>query len=260
MGIGISHLEASKDKAYFLNGYKRKFFLDDMWSYGKLVGFDLETTGLDIKSAIPVSYAFCTFKERNLVDKIDQIVNPGIAIPIEATRIHGITTDRAVANGVELKTAIGYIYNQILDLAASNVPLVGMNLTYDLTIVELLSRKLLGTGLQMGSWTGPVIDVLIMDRFLDKYRSGSRNLASLCNHYEIHNSAPHQAFFDAKVTCEITFKMADKFSLDEIALDELFDMQRKAYLEWATSYTRLLKSQNRKPLAKEQFSWPIYDY
>jgi len=253
-------IECGHNKYVPVNKYQQKSLLDQMWSYEKLVGFDLETTGLDIKSAIPVSYAFCTFKGRSLEQEEEHIIDPGIEIPKEASKIHGITTEVASQSDLKLKVAIGHIYHTIIRLAEDQVPLVGMNLTYDLTIVELLSRKLLGKSLSEAKWNGPAIDVLVIDRFKDKNRAGSRNLVALCHHYSVLNRRPHQASSDAVSACEILFQMADKFGLDNIQLSDLFSLQKSAYKKWAESYNSFLVSQNRRPLSPDQFFWPIYQY
>ncbi len=253
-------IEYGDNKYVPANKYQQKYSVDQMWSYGELVGFDLETTGLDIHSAIPVSYAFCTFKGRILDQQEEHIIDPGIAIPKEASKIHGITTEEASRSELKLKEAIGHIYNTILGLAQAEIPLVGMNLTYDLTIVELLSRKLLGSSLNDVQWSGPAIDVLVVDRFKDRSRTGSRNLAALCHYYHVANLRPHQASSDAISACEILFQMTDKFHLDDIELSDLFGMQKTAYRKWAESYSSFLIDQNRKPLSPGQFFWPIYKY
>ncbi len=241
-------------------GCQQEISVDKMWSYGEVVAFDLETTGLDIKTALPVSYAFCTYQNRLPESSCEQIVNPGVPIPKEATAIHGITTEEAVERGEDLVAAIRAVFDKLLDLAGNGIPLVGMNLTYDLSIVSLLGKKFLNTSLYEAGWKGPVIDILVLDRYFAKDRQGRRNLASLCGYYGVTNQTPHRSLSDAQASCEILFKMTDQFDINNYELANLYFLQGQWYESWAESYSTFLASQNRSPLAKAQRHWPIYGY
>ena len=63
-----------------------------MWSDVRFVGFDTETTGRDPLSAEIVMAA---------VGEQEWLLKPTAPIPQEATEIHGITTETAMARGVD---------------------------------------------------------------------------------------------------------------------------------------------------------------
>jgi len=58
-----------------------------------LIVFDLETTGLDIKNDRIVQFAFLRVNPDRSQDEWMELVNPGVAIPAEASRVHHITDD-----------------------------------------------------------------------------------------------------------------------------------------------------------------------
>jgi len=58
-----------------------------------LVFFDLETTGLDPQSDRIIQFAFLWVNLDRSQEEWMELVNPGIPIPPEAVRVHGITND-----------------------------------------------------------------------------------------------------------------------------------------------------------------------
>src|SRR5580700_10696910 len=60
------------------------------WTRGELLGFDLETTGIDRFSDVPVSYALVRVEGAQVVQRDTWLVDPGREIPDGATAIHGI--------------------------------------------------------------------------------------------------------------------------------------------------------------------------
>ena len=140
------------------------------WSSGRLVGFDIETTGLDRELDEPVSFAFVEFDggERRAVET--GFVLPARAISRGAAAVHGLTRERlGQARGDRTCTRRrGGSRRASPSLSASGTPVVGCNLTYDLTIVDrVLSRLDPPTSLRAVGWVGPVLDVLVLDRGLD---------------------------------------------------------------------------------------------
>lgn len=87
-----------------------------------LVFFDLETTGLDMKTDRIIELAFIKWTPHGDVLERERRFNPGMPIPAEATAVHGIT-DEDVANEVPFcRTAKSLV--EVLegcDLAGFNV-------------------------------------------------------------------------------------------------------------------------------------------
>jgi len=67
----------------------------------KYVVWDLETTGLDPKTCEIVEVAALRIEDGEIVDSYTAILNHDIDIPEQASNIHGITREKAKAEGVD---------------------------------------------------------------------------------------------------------------------------------------------------------------
>ena len=61
-----------------------------------------------------------------------------------------------------LKDAMEMIAAVVVSASERGVPLVGMKLDYDLTILDTQSRRLCGRGLPERGWCGPVLDAVVL--------------------------------------------------------------------------------------------------
>jgi DNA polymerase-3 subunit epsilon len=122
------------------------------WPEAELMGFDLETTGVDRFSDVPVSFAIVRVVGGQLVERVSSVVNPGRPIPPEASAIHGITDERAHDEGMPLREAIDRMAAALIDATHRAVPVAGMRLDFDLTITDWQCRRLTGRGLATRGW------------------------------------------------------------------------------------------------------------
>ncbi len=229
------------------------------WSSGRLVGFDIETTGLDTELDEPVSFAFVEFigAERCAVET--GFVLPARAISRGAAAVHGLTRDRLVRLGAAaLADSVRTIAARLAALSATRTPVVGCNLTYDLTIVDrVLSRLDPPTSLREAGWTGPVLDVLVLDRGCDRDFAARpvRRLDALCEHYGL--AAPrHTAESDAEAAVRVVLAQADRFeALAGTGLRALQDQQSAWHDEWCEEFA-LRRASGQASLFSEHEPWP----
>ena len=74
----------------------------------KLAVFDLETTGLDVKTARIVTACVAVINQNGQTETVSEwLVNPGVEIPEAASRVHGVTTEVAIRDGAEPAGAVG---------------------------------------------------------------------------------------------------------------------------------------------------------
>lgn len=105
--------------------------------------FDTETTGLPLRWNAPVTdvenwprlvqlaWIICD-EQGNLIQSQDALVQPdGFVIPIEATRVHGITTVIAKEKGLPIQVVMEQFAEQVDNASA----LVGHNISFDECIV-----------------------------------------------------------------------------------------------------------------------------
>jgi DNA polymerase-3 subunit epsilon len=228
------------------------------WTFGEVLGFDFETTGIDRFNDVPVSYALVTFEGGVMTSTMAGLVDPGREIPAGAVNVHGISTERARAEGMPLREAIAMVADVIVSASRRGVPLVGMKLDYDLTILDTQSRQLHGAGIHDRGWCGPVLDAVVLDRHLDRFRKGSRTLGSLCETYGIDIQNAHDASADAIASIQVLLALAARYKeLRDADLTTLHDAQIDWHREWATSYDQWRSGKGMMPMDPRDYLWPI---
>lgn len=228
------------------------------WAAGELLGFDFETTGVDRFDDVPVSYALVTIVDGEVVSAAAGLVDPGREIPAGATKVHGITTERARAEGVPLGEAIELVTEAVLSAGLRGVPLVGMKLDYDLTILDTQARRHSNRGLQERGWAGPVLDAVVLDRHVDRYRKGSRTLGALCEHYGVTIENAHDATADAVAAAKVLIALAS--TNEEVGAADPAALHRAQigwHREWAEGYNDWRLGKGMPPMDGRDFVWPV---
>jgi DNA polymerase III subunit epsilon len=188
------------------------------WHNGPLCGWDLETTGVQVEEDRIVQAAIVIVDaSKKLVQADVQLVNPGIDIPAEATAVHGISTERARAEGGDPATVLEHYADELTAAQEIGVPLVGANLVYDFTLFD---RELRRHGLRtleqrLGRPLSPVVDVMVLDKLCHRFRKGGRKLTDLCTHYGVKHDGAHDAGADALAACRIAWRMVQWGSLPD---------------------------------------------
>ncbi len=229
------------------------------WANGPLVGFDLETTGLDRERDEPVSFAFVQFAGGEPVGVEEGFLLPRRAISRGAAGVHKLSEQRLADLGaLPLADGVRRIVARLAALGAEGVPLVGCNLAYDLTIVDrVLSRGSPPTSLR-SSWTGPALDVLVLDRALDADFAARpvRRLEALCAHYGL-ASPTHTARGDAEAAVRVLLAQAERFGrLGLMTLAALQRRQAEWHAAWCDGASVRRRAQGRAVLVAYDSAWP----
>jgi DNA polymerase-3 subunit epsilon len=186
------------------------------------------------------------------------LIDPGVEIPARATAIHGITTERARAEGRRPAEALEEVAAALVECLAAGVPVLAFNAQYDLRILEAeLARHGLATLAQrLGGPLAPVIDPLLIDRGVDRYRPGKRKLVDLIAVYGLPGSDNlHDALEDVRQAIGV-FDAIERRHQQIAALDAaaLHQWQVPRHREWAESFNRWLAARGRTPDADPV--WP----
>ncbi len=188
------------------------------WDGMPCLGFDLETTGVDVTTDRIVTAALVNIREGHRPDITTWLVNPGVEIPEAAAAIHGVTTEHAATHGQDPAQMLFELTGQLAIALGHGIPVVGFNISFDLTMLEAENARhgidtlvdRLGPGKIQ-----PVVDVHVLDKFADPYRKGGRKLADVCGHYGITHTGEHDAVGDVIATCRtwprLMAKHAKKF-------------------------------------------------
>lgn len=230
------------------------------WVDAEWLAFDLETTGIEEQTDVPVSFALVAMRAGEVLSSRSALVDPGREIPEGATAVHGITTEQARAGGMDLATAVEEIATTLVVASQRDIPVVGFNVSYDLTMIDACCRRLDGRGLVERGWAGPVLDPLVMDKHLVKRRSGkgSRTLGALCGVYGVINEAAHDAQGDAVAAGLLLKAYADSFrEIGETSLEDLYRFESSWHKSWAGEFSDYLMRHGNEGFSDEEFEWPL---
>ncbi len=228
------------------------------WTEGEVLGLDFETTGVDRFTDVPVSYALVSVVDGIAVRSWSGLIDPGREIPSDATAVHGITTERARADGTPLDAAIALVTDAVLTAGRRGVPLIGMKLDYDLTILDVLGNRFFGRGLVARGWRGPVLDAGVIDRHFDGERHGRRTLGDLCAHYGIELEGAHDAWADAVASIRVLFALADRHGeLRRADVARLHEAQIEWHRQWTADCEAWRLGQGMPQSDPRDYVWPV---
>ncbi|WP_330460502.1 3'-5' exonuclease [Streptomyces sp. NBC_00820] len=230
------------------------------WISGPLMAFDLETTGTDVETDRIVTAAVVRLDPDGAVSgERNWLLDPGVAIPEQASAIHGISTERARAYGAPPASAVEEIAEAVAEGMRSGTPLVVMNARYDLSLLDRECRRygVESISERLGGGTLTVIDPLVIDKHVDKYRKGKRALHALCAHYGVSLDDAHNARADAVAAGRVVRRMGEKHQLvGMMPLAELHALQVRAAAEQSVSLQAYLR-RTADPAAVVEPAWPL---
>ncbi|MCK9871367.1 exonuclease domain-containing protein [Nocardiopsis dassonvillei] len=229
-----------------------------MWHTRPLAAFDIESTGVDTATDRIVSAALWRIDPTHRTkDVTTWLADPGIDIPPEATAVHGITTDRAQAEGRPAAEVVAEIGAAVERAVLDGLPIVVFNAPYDLT---LLSAELARHGRAV-AFDGHlrVVDPLVLDKRFDRFRRGSRKLVDMCRMYGVPlaEEEAHGAAADALAAARLAWALARKYEdLGCMDLDALHTAQVGWKAEQSASFQDYLR-RTKDPDAVIDGSWPL---
>lgn len=224
------------------------------WHDGPLVGLDFETTGVDPLSDLPVQVALVWCDGRGGRRTAAWLVDPGRDVPEEAVAIHGISTERARAEGWPIDLTAHRVHRELGKAAVEGVPIVAMNASFDVTIAAALFRRV---GLPPMCFT-LVVDPLVIDRHVDPQRAGKRRLDALCEHYGVRFEVAHDAGSDAGAAVALAREIGRRWpEAGNLDPGDLTSLQRDWHHEWAVQFDEACRGEGRAPLGPEDYLWPV---
>lgn len=227
------------------------------WHDGPLAGLDFETTGTDPETARIVTACAALDIPGEEPHVVTWLADPGTEIPEAASAIHGITTEKARADGApeydvtrEICVTLGGAFGE--------VPLVVYNAPYDLTLLDRAARRLNDLYDVQAGWEPHrlIIDPLVLDKALDKFRRGSRKLTDVCRHYGITLDNAHDATADALAAIKLARALARRYPrLAAMSDGELHEFQVQAKTEQSASFQEYVRRQGSTEVIDP--SWPL---
>ncbi len=231
------------------------------WTDGPLLGFDTETTGVDVTRDRIVTAAV-VLRDAAGTTVRTWLLDPGVDIPAAATAIHGITTVHARAHGASPAVALDEIAHALTAALAAGTPVVAFNASFDLSLLdaELRRHGLRSLADRLGAAVSPVIDPLVLDRSEARYRRGKRTLADLCGVYRVAGTGSlHTADVDVVATLDVLAAIAGAYPhLRDLTPAALHAYQVDAHRAWAEEFNAWRATRGMTGAGAE-LSWPGRD-
>jgi DNA polymerase III subunit epsilon len=222
------------------------------WHEQIRVGFDLETTGRDPETALVVTASLVVVDPHgNLAANYEWLVDPGVPIPPEAAAVHGVTTERARAEGLPADVGIVEIADTLRDFFDAGIPVIAFNACYDFTVMD---RELARRGLEPlpNRW---IIDPYVIDKQVDRYRRGKRTLTDVCSLYEVQLLDAHTSAADSLAAVGVADCLARKYPQLQVPLETLHAQQVAWKAEQSASFQDYLR--RKDPVAVVNGDWPV---
>lgn len=182
----------------------------DSWSQSRLVGFDLETTGVDPSTARIVTAAFVESADNTRT----WLADPGVEIPEPARAVHGITTEFAQANGAPVADVVAELCTVLADLRSEGAVVVGHNIVYDLSVMAAEVKRH-QPHIDLAALLPTIVDTFVLDKRVEQFRRGKRTLTETAKRWKVTLLDAHDAAADALAALDISRALAE--SSEEIA-------------------------------------------
>ena len=168
-----------------------------------VLAVDTETTGMDpAVGARLVEVAHVRIAAGALAEEWSSLVKPGVPIPIEASRVHGIS-DAMVADAPAM-AEVGRTWRAAL----GDHPLVFHNAPFDLPFLVHLFREAGEPPL-----TNPIVDTLGLARGL--FGSSGNKLGELATRFQLPSETAHRALGDTRTTARLFLELAGRWEREK---------------------------------------------
>lgn len=228
------------------------------WHTSRLAALHLHTTGLDPETARVVIADIVQVGGGQPTSNRTWLLNPGVPIPEQAAQVHGVTTAQAQASGGDPAEGIAAVTEDLADALRQRTPLVVFRAPYALTVLDRECRRhgLPSLGERFAGGPRPVIDPLVLDKQLDRFRRGPRTLRALCAHHRVPHDGDRNAASDALAAARLAWRLGQANpQLAELSLTALHDRQTI----WAAAQAASLQDYLRRtdPAAVVDGAWPV---
>ena len=184
-----------------VRGAAEEFDIQGDWRGIPLAVIDFETTGLDPANDRILEMGIVLFRNGELEEKRNWLINPTIPVPIESSQIHGIK-DADLVNAPVFEQVV----EEMLAILSGRLP-VAYNASFDqrFLLAEFARVAERFPGEKPPALRNDVswIDPLVWARELYKYEKGGKKLVTICEKLGIEIGQAHRAADDATATGKV---------------------------------------------------------
>jgi DNA polymerase-3 subunit epsilon len=173
---------------------------------------DAESTGVDPHRDRIVTFCLIEGGPGHKPLAHNWLIATDVDISEGAAKVHGITTEHARTHGRPAATAIREIADHILSATGTGIPFIAYNAPFDLTMLWAETRRHCPDLSEPLARVAPVIDPFVLDKWVDRYRKGSRKLIDTARHYGINltEDDAHGAEADARAAGNVAWAIANR--------------------------------------------------
>lgn len=194
-----------------------------------VVGFDTETTGLDVSCERAISYGICEYRFGRLVASEQFFVVPDRPISEGAKRVHGLGVEeieakRSTEKVLSVADGLSCALAMLRDYHERGAFVVGANVVrFDLAMLQRSHEAVLGLPARAAGFDVDalrIIDVIDHDLTIEPDRSKRprRSLELLCRHYGVMPGG-HDALGDARAAVDVFLEQVAYNNAGQMALD-----------------------------------------
>ena len=179
------------------------------------VVFDTETTGFNAAGGDQmIEIGAVKLKDGEIIDRFDELINPGYHIPDHISELTCITDDMVKDSDTEEE-----VTKRFLSWVGA-CPLVAHNAKFDISFVSMAMKKY-----SLGEFNYTVLDTLELSHILDQAYA-RHSLSALVKRYNVpwEEDAHHRADYDAEGTAYVFAKMLQKLIAQNY--DTIRDLER----------------------------------
>jgi DNA polymerase III subunit epsilon len=217
--------------------------------------FDLETTGIDVATSRIVSaHVGVIGPDGDVLEQTDWLADPGIEIPAQASSVHGITTEVARSQGRPSAEVVAEIVAALRALFDRGIAVTAYNAAYDFSLLAFEARR---NDIAPLDSPAPVVDPLILDKAMDRFRKGKRTLEAAADYYDVSLIDAHTAGADAVAAGRVAQAIARAYAGDlVIDADDLHLRQVVWAREQAASFQDYMR-RTKDPSFTADGDWPV---
>lgn len=167
------------------------------------VVFDFETTGFNAGGGDSIiEVGAVKILNGEIIDRFDELINPGRKLPPKITEVTSITDDMLVGKPNEEEVMKRFV------TWTGDLPMVAHNAKFDVSFLEMAYKKY-----NLGEYKNCVIDTLKLSQTLDN-NFARHGLSAIVKRYDVpwDETAHHRADYDAEGTALVFHKMMKKMN------------------------------------------------
>lgn len=229
------------------------------WVDGPMVGFDTETTGVDYNRDLILSSSIVNIPRTGPVQIATEYLDHKLQDPVGGHQIHKMDAAFLAEHGDDPGATLEAICEILAIMVDHETPLVGMNIVFDLTMLDRNCRRFDVQPLT-SRITPFCVDALVLDKGCHPYRKGKRNLQTLATKVYMvpwNDDEAHTSAGDALAAARVAWRIGRVYpALGALSVPQVHELQMEWKKAQDESFARYKQDRN-EPVDGLDGHWPV---